>query len=168
MYDLKMLLPALFLPGLVFACSFMIQALLWRAVKPKNSFQSVFLIYALGGVVCSFLLWSPLNPVTQMNLVGLLIYSLISAAWINTWPAIEADSVTFVIQKKISIGRNTRELLYSEFDYSNQIGKRVDQLIKNKLVSLGEDEKLDLTRGGRRLARTFLFLSKIYRLKKGG
>lgn len=158
----------LILPGAVFFCSLLVQVIVWRFLRPKNSFHSVFLIYALGGAAFAFFLWGPFNPSPQLNFVSLLIYALISSAWINTWPAIESDSVTFRIQQKISEGKNTRQLIYPDFDYSHQIGKRVDQLVKNKLAVIGKDKSLSLSPGGKRLAYLFHLLSKIYKLDKGG
>ena len=96
-----------------------------------------------------------------------LIYFLVCCSYINTYPAIEADSVTFVIQQKIFHGFNNRDDLIKEFSYKNQIGNRIDQMISNNIAVLIND-KLYLTRSGKLLKFLFVFLSKLYSLDKGG
>ena len=92
---------------------------------------------------------------------------MISLGFITTYPAVESDSVTFIIQKLIKSGIGKREDIYEYFNYDLQIGNRLKQLHANNFIKI-VDDKIILLNKGKRLAYLFLIMNFIYNKDKGG
>lgn len=144
-----------------FVFAFILQLLVLRIFNPKKVIHSLFFI---------FFVIVPLLIIlyTVFNFKILLLYYLIAAAYIQTFPAIQADSPSLKIIDLIGNSKDglKKEEIINAFLEESLREERLRDLINEGLI-VKKNEELILTKKGKFLAKTFILYRKILGLKRG-
>lgn len=155
-------------------CAFLLHVAWWRIAWPKNSSSKLLCIFMLvlaAGTSASYLaefpadLWHHPQQVAQI----ILLYHAGMAAYINTYPAVEAASPSLVIADLVaSRGSVSRAELERHFASSQVVLPQVQLLLNDGMVVAGSGGRYTLTSKGRAIARAFGFFRAAIGRAKGG
>lgn len=150
---------------LIFLFSFSVHVVLWRLGPPKAKIRALFIVFII--LPLPFLLVSPFTAEEALA-VYLLCYSL-SAAYIASYPAVEAVSPTIALTLKL--GRAGKEGLSKKnisemFSDNDLLAPRINDLTGSGLaVEYGGF--LKTTPNGEALVRLFIVFRKALGLREG-
>ncbi len=169
----------LFYGLLLAALAFLLHLVIWKIYLPKRQVAALLKIFFLVLISGIFLLikfpklinWDILPSANFFEISQLLLlYISITAAYIVSYPAIEADSPTLVIIKAVA-GAGVRGLDKSKLEEMMKddllIVPRVRDMLSDKMIYL-DGEKYKLMPKGMAMARIFLFYKNMIRGAKGG
>lgn len=145
---------------------------LWRLKRPSSTHRALFLIFFLIPFVLaalSFIIYS--LPVDGLRVWAgaLLLHLSLGAAYIMSYPAVEALSPSLAITlmlKGAGRGGLGREDLLAAFDNEVVLGPRLADLERAGLIT-SADGSISITRRGRALVMPFIALRRILGLGEG-
>lgn len=150
-----------------FILAFIFQIFWWRVARPKNTFLLIFFIYLFFGILLLLFLKES-EYKNSLNIESLLLYFLLVGAFINTYPAIESNIVTFRIQECIKRGPASIEDIEGCFTYEAEIYCGIEQLVASNLATYNDEQNVALSSKGVVLAKIFIIFGSILKLKVGG
>ena len=159
---------------LVFFLSFIAHVLVWRTRRPANSAKALLILFIVGYsiailVTSAFGVSENLASEHTLLIASLTYFSIVSA-YINTYPAIEVDSVSFKIATAVqSSGKSglKKSSLRKVVGDDIAVKPRIKDLISEKYAYF-DDGLLKLTRKGQFLANFYTIVRRIYGLGLGG
>jgi hypothetical protein len=156
------------------------QLVLWRIQLPKRQTRAIILLF-VGTFCCgNIAMWKygphlgilriyPPTSLAEYFQLSMYFFSL-TLAYLITYSAVEADSPSLLIVRKIfeagSLGLS-KESLEDELDNSVLIEPRVNDLIRDKMAEFHQG-KYRLKMKGILLARLFTFYRNMLKVGKGG
>lgn len=166
---------------LLFFTSLAVVLAVWRCRRPKRHTRALFFIFFgifISGVGAVIMLQSSFirSEAFYMNLYfflysGLLFASL-SAAFILVYPAVEVDSPSLSIINMISEAGAAgleKTVLYESLNDDFLVFPRIDDTIRDRLVSRNEKGKYILTPKGVSFVNIFIFFRRLLNItEKGG
>jgi len=131
-----------------FACCLTCHVALWRLAPPRSDVRALFVIFlgvptliALGFVVAGASTggeWPPRLDVLAI----LLLHGALSLAYIQTYPAVQAQSpsleIAYAVFKSTPRGLSREELL-GALDSGQLVDDRIEDLVANRLVRASGD-----------------------------
>lgn len=162
-----------------FLLVFLLHLLVWRTRLPTRQARTMLMIFL--GVFPAILLvacWMGIkNSASPWFLHSLseyihtaFLYLVLTLAYLNTYPALEADSPSLVITEKISqAGRDglAKDIFQQSMTDDILLVPRLKDLLLDEMAYMDGD-KYRLTPKGVWLARIFSFYRKLIRAPKGG
>ncbi|MDD4004600.1 MAG: hypothetical protein PHW69_05285 [Elusimicrobiaceae bacterium] len=164
----------------VFAFGLALQLALWRLRLPKR--QTVALLLIQFGLTLAGCALFPV-PGPELTLLGTpaphtpaqtahfaLVCTALALAWMITWSAVEADSPSLVIMRRVRQAGTAgiaKETLARELDGRVLFEPRLNDLLTDKMAVLSGG-KYTLTAKGLRMTRLIMFWRGLMRLGKGG
>jgi hypothetical protein len=154
--------------------AFAVHVLIWRASRPRNSGVALLAVFVVVGMLGggAFLLWG-WHSGTIDWLAGaqtLLLYLAGMAAYINTYPAIEADSPSLVLMQELRRAGEkgmSRAGIHQMFNDEVVFTPRVLDLV-NENMAIREGDHLRLTAKGWAIARIFGTFRRLTGRPRGG
>lgn len=165
----------------LFVFAFLIHFVVWKVKLPKRQVKVILQIFSLVLIAGIIVLWNLPSTVTFFSVkppVGLLEYlhislffASITASYIITYTALEADSPTIVMLLYIDRaglnGMNKKDFEQSIND-DVLVKPRIKDLLKDKMVFI-DKSKYKLTSKGILLAKIFILYRKLLKVDhKGG
>ncbi len=162
-----------FFSGLItFIIAFLIHLLIWRGVKvPKKQTNALLIIFFSTFVVITVLLiYTGINKNYFEVLRSSILFTSLTVAYVFTYTALEVDSPTLVFIKSIAdTGKNG--LPKDDFDKLMNdellIKPRVKDLVRDNFI-VENDNKYELSAGGRMFVNIFIFYRKLLNAPRGG
>lgn len=165
---------------MLFALAFCLHLIIWRIRIPKRQTSALLTIFiftlfigllGLGIISVSYTNSNPfiLQKISECFHISLLFISF-TLAYITTYSAIEVDSPSLLIVKRVAeSGANGLEISKLEeiTDDDLLVKPRIENLLTDKLIYLCGD-KYKLTAMGLLIARVFRFYRKLLNAPKGG
>lgn len=156
------------------AAAFLVHVMVWRIARPRASAAAllgIVLAVLLAGLSALGLLTSPgIQPTHWTTYAGIaLVYFALMAAYINTYPAMEADSPSLLIMRALSAadnGLSVPELTHLLGNDAVVTDRIRDLIAEHYAVTSGG--KLVLTAKGRGLAWIFHAYRKLIGRGLGG
>lgn len=155
--------------------AFVVHVMIWRTRRPPNSGVALLIIFMIIGLIAIalFFFWSWRHG-SEINGPALtqtvLLYFAGMAGYINTYPAIEADSPSLLLAYELrlagSVGLTKSEIM-ARFNDDFVFLPRLQNLIDEKIVET-VDGRLLLTAKGRAIARIFFGFRCLTGRKFGG
>jgi hypothetical protein len=132
-----------------FACCLMCHVALWRIARPTSDARALFLIFlgvpaaaALGFMGAGTAFAGGGWPQWLDVLAMLLLHWALSLAYIQTYPAVQAQSpsleIVYAVFKSMPRGLSREELL-TTLDTRQLVGDRVEDLVANRLIRAAGD-----------------------------
>jgi hypothetical protein len=165
----------------LFLIFFVTHYLIWKIHIPKRQVQSLLILFPafmilaflafhlfLGGYEGDGNLFS-LSLVDYIH--GCLLFAVLFAAYIVTYPAIEVDSPSLVIITNVAgVGPTgiAKELLEQKLTNELLVKPRIEDLVTEKMIFTGQDGKYRLTAKGYWFILPFSFYRNLIRAGKGG
>lgn len=164
----------------IFLLGFVLHVVLWRIRKPRKSGKVLLLVF-LGVAVGVLLAWwgasvAGLVPSSSgpdgiwANLHVLMVTFSMTAAYIASYPAVEANSPMPRIVRMVSdAGRRglPRQQLYASLNRDILLASRMQDLVDSDLV-VHVDTVYRPTANGRRLATLFIGFRRLLKAPRGG
>ena len=159
----------------IFLLVLTIHIITWNRLRPKNDMNFLFFMFLVLPAI-SFLL-IPLfslklflsypEKILAVYLPGCLLYFSLACAYIQTYPAFQADAPSLKIMRLIhKSGTLTGDKIINSFSLENLVQDRVDDLVKDGFISV-ENGKYYLKPKGKLLAIVFYHYRKLYGLNFG-
>jgi len=160
----------------MFATALVAHVVVWRIRLPRKPYvvmAAIFLVVvpALAAVLPAVAVL-PWNWRTDSAAIvaALMCHLALSLAYIETYTAVEADSASLTIALFLAdaAGRGrTREEIQALFSDDFVVGTRLTSLVQTGFLER-RGERLVLAEKGRKVARLYAFVRKLYRLQVGG
>lgn len=166
----------------VFLLGLLIQLVWWRAALPPR--QTLALLFIQGA--CTTVAAARFNLCScygSLSLFGTaaphgwaetthfaLFMIALTLAWMITWSAVEADSPSLVIMRRVRGAGKTgipHETLSRELDGSVLFAPRLKDLLTDKMAVF-QDNRYQLTPKGVRMTRFIMFWRTLLNMGKGG
>lgn len=170
----------LFYGSLLFVIAFALHLIIWRIHLPKRQTKVLLLVF-FGVLGCGSFIFH--KYALKLSILGLhppgvmsgyfqiwLYFISLTLAYMITYSAIEADSPSLLIIKKISeAGASglSKEILEREMDDNVLIKPRLKDLLIDRMAEQNEG-KYRLRPKGFLVARVFIFYRNLIRANKGG
>ncbi|MCP4701860.1 MAG: hypothetical protein GY862_34115 [Gammaproteobacteria bacterium] len=161
---------SLFITGIsCFLFAFIVHMAVWRIWPSGKDISRLFLIFICLPFLPSLIAaqWLELSPFAFFAMV--LLWFALSAAYIQTYPALKEDipsfRLLFLIDDSGPQGIN-RENLLGKIGGDDLFLRKIDELEKDGLI-LEKDGKLELSRAGRFLSSVFYYYRRILGLQPG-
>ena len=165
--------------SVIFFCSFIAQLVIWRIRRPVKQRRAIALIFGglfIFAVFFSTRTWRMLSQ--QMvditfwaDLFQLtLCYTALVCAYITTYSAVEVDSPSLTMIRMIAdAGKQgiSRDDFLARIRQYSFLDPRIDDLLREGLIASAQD-RLVITRTGRRFVAFFVFLRRVLNTGKGG
>ncbi|MFA6583402.1 MAG: hypothetical protein WCS77_03810 [Elusimicrobiaceae bacterium] len=164
----------------IFADGLLVQLLVWRFRRPQRQTKAMLLLMfgvALTAGLAFFLnpggfsvfsVPSPQTPLETAHALSLTVSLIL--AWMITFSAVEADSPSLVIMRRIKeagpAGLDKNDL-YQYLNDELLLTPRIRDLITDKMA-VETNGCYALTAKGARMTRLFIFWRKLFKLDKGG
>lgn len=167
---------SLALSFILLATAFMLHVVVWRVRLPTRPYLWLLVVFlAIGpalvlAVLVTFGSSLPRRPNEWEIAAALLCHGALSLAYIVTYTAIEQDSATLTIAlylaRATSNGRSEEDIR-ALFDDEFVVGARLTSLVDTGYLEL-RDDRLRITDKGRKVARLYGLVRRVYRLQVGG
>jgi hypothetical protein len=160
----------LVLPILSFAGCMLLHILIWRVRKPRDHAGALLAVFLLPLIMLPFLagVFGFTASLSEWAAIFLL-HAVISMAYIQIYPASQADSpslkVMMLVSRSMPKGLTAGEIT-SEFDPSRLFHDRIDDLAAVGHIKR-ENERILLTSRGRFLILPFIWLRRMIGLPWG-
>lgn len=156
---------------LIFIIATIFHVLFWRIGRIQSHMKPLLLVYTLIPLsllgTCFSISW-PITVEEKVLLFGLTM--AFSAAYVLTFPAFQAIAPTLKIcylLGKNSAGLSLAEISH-EFPSSSLVNDRLDDLLKDGMITVSEAGQLNLSRKGKLLAGVFsIYRHRILSLPEG-
>lgn len=167
---MMVIVSALVLLTVAFVCHVAWWRIAWPGHTSSNLLALFLLVMALGFSVTFILGWSKYIWFENVQVVQTAcLYLAGMAAYINTYPAIEAESPSLVLSRIISNKRSiSQEELRELFPNSIVILPQIELAIQDGMIYRATDGALHLTQKGRVIGRLFLSYRKLVQRPPGG
>lgn len=166
----------------VFLLGLLIQLAWWRAKLPAR--QTLALLFIQGtGTALAALRFNSCSCSGSLTLLGVtaprggaetahftLYMTALTLAWMITWSAVEADSPSLVIMRRVRGAGQAgipHETLSRELDGTVLFAPRLKDLLTDRMAVL-QNGRYRLTAKGVRMARFIMFWRKLMNMGKGG
>ncbi|OHD69338.1 MAG: hypothetical protein A2W19_05360 [Spirochaetes bacterium RBG_16_49_21] len=161
---------------LIFSVILLIHIIYWRLSKPKKQIKALFLIFIIIPLFISIVagLFIMINIIMFVSLSELLLiiilYTALSCAYIQTYPAIQAWSPSLLLVNLIGSSKEPIKLekLRDVIDENKLIKDRVIDLETEGLIHISKQNKsIILALKGKILAAFFIIYRRFIGLKPG-
>jgi hypothetical protein len=151
-----------------------LQVCTWRLLRPKRYLVWVPLLFLVAGfLVAAFLtLASPVIVETlsdEQIVAACMLYGMIVTCYTGGFAGVVEYSPSAEILREVSAhhdGVRQEDLNVRTLSESALTGKRIRHLLRNGLITIGEDGELALTASGRRVVAGCLLYRTIFGLKE--
>ena len=164
---------------LLIALAFLLHLIIWKIRLPKRqiiALVGIFLFVLILGTIFLFkfsgrINWNIMPSRNFFEIIQfILLFISIAAAYVVSYPAIEADSPTLVIIKAVSkagSGGLDEDRLERMMNDDLLVIPRIKDMVSDKMVCF-DGKRYKLTSKGSAMAGLFLFYRKIIKRPKGG
>lgn len=165
----------------LFIFYFVTHYLIWKIHIPRRQVQVLLMLFPvlmiLGFLAFQLFLKGYEGDGSLFSLLfveylqGCLLFTVLFAAYIVTYPAIEIDSPSLVIITHVSDKGPTgldKELLEKSLTDELLVKPRIEDLVTEKMIFIGQDGKYRLTAKGRWFILPFSFYRNLIGAGKGG
>lgn len=168
MRDALLLVIAALVTGLV------LQIGVWRSLRPKRYLLWIPMLFAGGGIVLAAFL-KVAFPKFCEGLTGeqiaaaCFLFGMIVTCYTGGFAGVVEYSPSAEILREVAAhpdGVRPEDLNVRTLSESALTGKRIKHLLRNGLITRGEDDALDLTASGRRVVAGCLLYRKIFGLSE--
>lgn len=156
--------------ALLFAGAFLLHVLLWRLLRPSQQIRWLGLVFMGAGPALGAAALSRLGRPPEAIAYTLVLAALLAAAYILSYPAMQAQAPSLEMVKRIARG-GTAGLSYAElrdhFAKQDLIGCRQQDLLTEGLIRARPDGGHDISFTARAVLHTMHALRRWLGLREG-
>jgi len=155
--------------ALIFVFTVAIHIVYCRTQKPKRHIEDLVLLFILIPIIISIALLLSGCIGFQICLLATLLYLALSGVYIQTYPAIQANSPSLYILYLIGNSEKglTKSDIETKLDVKQLIGNKVTELEDEELIVVKNKTDVSLTFKGKVLALIFVVYRGVLGLKEG-
>jgi len=164
-----------------FFTAFLLHFFIWKIHIPRGNHTKILLYIFFGTFIAGSLIITK-NPLIFMSgaayietfpdyLELFIFYTSLTLAYLATYSAIEVDSPSLAIVKIIADNASSgleREEVCDILNDEILVKRRIDDLIKDKMIYLTGDNRYRITKKGLIVANIFITFRSILKAPKGG